>query len=212
MHGRASLIPASVTRREGRWTDEGQYELVVRGSLREGAVFEQNLTVERTIRATHGLSEIHITDVIRNEGFTPEPVKVLYHVNIGWPMLHGGAVVSAEAGEPGAGQGIGWDRVLDDPAPGVPERVDALVAVPDADGWTRAAITGDAGALTVRFRPDQLPYLTVWRSGASGSYALGIEPGTCWPSHADGPDMGKAGRTLAPGESFSVDVALTFTD
>jgi hypothetical protein len=212
MHGRAHLIPASVTRQEGSWTDDGTYELTVRGSLREGAVFEQNLTVERTIRATHGVSEIRVTDVVRNEGFAPEAVKILYHVNIGWPMLHGGAAISADAVEPGAVPTTGWVRELDDPAPGVPERVDALVAVPDASGWSRAAITGDAGSLTVQFRSDQLPYLTVWRSERSGSYALGIEPGTCWPSHADGPDEGKAGRTLAPGESFSIDVVLTFTD
>ncbi|MET0714178.1 MAG: DUF4432 family protein [Mycetocola sp.] len=212
MHGRAHLIPASVTQREGRWTDDGEYELIVRGSLREGAVFEQNLTVDRTIRATHGVSEILITDVIRNEGFVPEPVKVLYHVNIGWPLLHGGAEVSVDAAEPGAGRDTGWERELDDPAPGVPERVDALVAVPDAEGWCRAKVTGASGSLTVRFRSDQLPYLTVWRSGASGSYALGIEPGTCWPSHAHGPDEGKVGRILAPGEFFTVDLALTFAD
>lgn len=212
MHGRAHLIPASVTRQEGRWTDDGEYELLVQGFLREGAIFEQNFTVERTIRAKHGVSEIHLTDVVRNEGFVSESVKILYHVNIGWPMLHGGAVVSVEAVEPGAAPGSVWERDLDDPLPGVPERVDALFAIPNAEGWSVATIRGEAGSMTVRFRPDQLPCLTVWRSGASGSYALGIEPGTCWPSHATGPNEGKTGRILRPGESFAIDLVLALDD
>jgi hypothetical protein len=212
MHGRAHLIPASVTRQGGSWTHGGGYELVVRGTLREGAVFEQNLTVDRTIRARHGVSEIHISDVIRNEGFVPDRVRILYHINIGWPMLHAGASVSADASEPGATEASGWSRQLGDPEPDVPERVNALVAIPDPDGWSHATIAGDSGSLTVRFRPDQLPYLTVWRSGTSGSYALGIEPGTCWPSHADGPDEGKVGRLLGPGESFAVELVLGFGD
>jgi hypothetical protein len=211
MHGRAHLIPASVTQQEGFWTENG-YELVVRGSLREGAVFEQNLTVNRTIRARNGVSQIHIRDEIRNEGFVSDSVRILYHINIGWPLLHGGSTVSADAGAPGEFDAPGWSRELADPEPNVPEQVDALVAVPDADGWSGARISGDAGSLSVRFRPEQLPYLTVWRSEASGSYALGIEPGTCWPSHADGPENGKTGRLLGPGESFSVDLVLAFGD
>lgn len=212
MHGRAHLIPAAVTRQDGFWNESGDFELIVCGSLREGAIFAQNVTVHRTVRARHGISEISIADEIRNEGFRSEAVKLLYHVNIGWPMLHRGARFSADAG---ASDGVGGDRwscTLEDPEPGVPERVDALVARSDPDGWCRATISGDSGTVIVGFRAEQLPYLTVWRSAASGSYALGIEPGTCWPSHAEGPDEGKAGRVLAPGETFSVELTISFSD
>jgi hypothetical protein len=222
MHGRAHLVPATVTRREGRWRD-GRYELIVSGLLREGAIFEENLTVERTIRAEIGSSTIRLTDVIRNEGFTDAAVRVLYHINLGWPLLHEGAVVRAEATAPGeardAGQGgasgevgAAWERRIEAPAPATPERVDALIAVGPSGGWSTASLTGASGVATVRFRPEQLPYLTVWRSAAAGSYALGIEPGTCWPSHAEGPDEGKTGRVLAPGETTTVELEIGFAD
>jgi len=215
MHGRAHRIPATVTRREGRWTAAGRYELLVDGLLREGAVFQQNLTVTRSIRAEVGVARIRLHDVVRNEGFVAEPVRLLYHVNLGWPVLHGGAVVAAEADVPG-GAGSerpdagGWRRVIGEPEPAADEQVDALDAVAGPDGWSIATLSGEAGTVTVRFRPEQLPFLTVWRSTAAGSYALGIEPGTCWPSHAAGPDRGKAGRIVEPGESFEVDLEIVF--
>jgi hypothetical protein len=210
MHGRAHLVPASVTRREGRWRDD-RYELTVAGLLREGAVFEENVTVERTIRAEIGSSAIRLTDVVRNEGFTDAAVRILYHINLGWPLLHEGAAVRAEATPPG-GAGEPWERSIAAPAPATPERVDALVATASADGWSTASLSGGAGTVTVRFRPEQLPYLTVWRSAAAGSYALGVEPGTCWPSHADGPEEGKTGRVLAPGESMTAEIEIAFAD
>lgn len=216
MHGRAHLVPATVTRSEGRWTGEGRYELAVDGFLREGAVFEQNLTVERSIRAEVGVGQVRLHDVVRNEGFVAAPVKLLYHVNLGWPLLHGGAVVTAEAAAPSdvaaaSAHDGSWQRTLEEPSPAAPERVDALDAVAADDGWSVVTLSGETGTVAVRFRPEQLPFLTVWRSAAAGSYALGIEPGTCWPSHAEGPDRGKAGRILEPGESFDVDLEIVFS-
>lgn len=219
MHGRAHLIPATVTRSEGRWSDEGRYELAVDGFLREGAVFSQNLTVERSIRAEVGVGRIRLHDIVRNEGFVAEPVRLLYHVNLGWPMLHGGAVVTAEAtaavttgADAGSEASVSsWQRTLDEPVAGAAEQVDALDAVVGADGWSTATLSGESGTVTIRFRAEQLPFLTVWRSSAAGSYALGIEPGTCWPSHAGGPERGKLGRILDPGESFDVDLEIAFS-
>lgn len=228
MHGRAHLVPATVTRSEGRWSDEGRYELAVEGFLREGAVFQQNLTVERRIHAEVGVGRVRLHDVVRNEGFVAEPLKLLYHVNLGWPLLHDGAVITAtadaasdaaaaampDAGIPGgesASHDGSWRRALEEPSPAAPERVDALDAVADADGWSTATLSGESGTVTIRFRPEQLPFLTVWRSAAAGSYALGIEPGTCWPSHAEGPERGKTGRILEPGESLDVDLEIVFS-
>jgi hypothetical protein len=212
-HGRAHLVPATVTRSGGQWSDDGAYSLAVEGIMREGAIFEQNLTVHRSITAKIGRSVVRVFDVIRNEGFGGEPVRILYHINLGWPLLHGGATVTAEARAPHATDAsapASWTRELVDPEALAPEHVDALIPQADGEGWSAATLRGDDGTVTVKFRPEQLPYLTIWRSPAAGSYALGIEPGTCWPSHAEGPDHGKAGRMLAPGESFDVEIIIEF--
>ncbi|TAJ49352.1 MAG: DUF4432 family protein [Herbiconiux sp.] len=211
MHGRAHLVSATVTRAEGRWNGDA-YALEVAGSMREGAIFEQNLTVDRTITAEHGESRISISDVVRNEGFDTVPVKLLYHINLGWPLLDAGAHVEAAA-KPAAGDSSEalWRRDLGAPEPQKPEKVDALVAVAGDDGWSVAELLAETTVVTVRYRTEELPFLTVWRSEAAGSYALGIEPGTCWPSHADGPQEGKTGRLLAPGESLTTALEITFS-
>jgi len=211
MHGRAHLVPATVTRAEGRWNGDA-YELEVAGTMREGAIFEQNLTVERTIEAEHGVSRITVSDVVRNEGFDSVPVKLLYHINLGWPLLDAGAHVEAAA-SPAASDSSesSWRRDLEAPVPQKPENVDALVAIAGDDGWSVAELHSETTVVSVRYRTEELPYLTIWRSEAAGSYALGIEPGTCWPSHAEGPQEGKTGRLLAPGEAFTTRVEITFT-
>lgn len=217
MHGRAHLVSSWVTRAEGRWEGD-RFELEVSGRMREGGVFEQNLTVDRSIRATIGQSKIRVTDVVRNEGFVAEPVKLLYHINLGWPLVHAGASVAAAAAVPGKARtdstghtSSPWKRKLKAPAVKEPEVVDALVAASDDVGWSSVVLHSTNDDVTVKYRTAELPYLTIWRSEAAGSYALGIEPGTCWPSHVEGPRSGKVGRTVEPGESFTTDVEITFS-
>ena len=50
------------------------------------------------------------------------------------------------------------------------------------------------------------------RSRAAGSYAVGLEPVTRWPSHVDGPESGKSGLELSPGESLLVDRIVEVQD
>jgi hypothetical protein len=196
-HGRAHLIPASVTASGGRWEGE-DYVVRVEGTMREAALFAPHLSVQRTITGTIGESVLRIRDVVRNDGFMPAPLRLLYHVNVGWPWLDVGATVTAG----------GWRAEIGEPEAGAPETVDALDAEADADGWAAARLDGPRGRFTVAFRPEQLPFVTIWRSSAAGDYAVGLEPGTCWPAHADGPDRGKAGIELAPGETHAVDLTL----
>lgn len=204
MHGRAHLVSAWVTRAEGPWEGD-RFELEVSGRMREGGVFEQNLTADRLIRATIGQSGIRVTDVVRNEGFVADPVKLLYHINLGWPLVHAGASVAAAAAVPGKARvdstghaASPWERELKAPAVKEPEVVDAPVAASDDDGWSSVVLPSTNDEVTVKYRTAELPYLTIWRSEAAGSYALGIESGTCWPSHVEGPRSGKVGRIVEP--------------
>lgn len=200
VHGRAHLVPAQVTRAEGRWEGD-DYVVEVAGIMREAVLLGASLSVHRTITGTVGESALRIRDVVRNEGFTPAPLRLLYHVNVGWPWLEEGATVTAGA----------WTAPIEAPEPGAAEIVDALDAVAGPDGWSRGVLDGPHGRFAIAFRPDRLPFLTIWRSRAAGHYALGIEPGTCWPSHADGPDRGKRGIVLEPGASHEIELVLSVT-
>ena len=55
--------------------------------MRETRVFGPNLVLKRKISARVGSSWLQIEDTVRNEGFKPAPLMLLYHLNLWWPRL-----------------------------------------------------------------------------------------------------------------------------
>ncbi|MCU1526956.1 MAG: hypothetical protein JWP75_719 [Frondihabitans sp.] len=208
MHGRAHQISARVTAAEGTWEGD-EYVVRVAGTMREASLLGSNVSVNRSITGRVGDSTIRIRDEVRNEGFTDVSLRLLYHVNLGWPWLRAGATVRASARPSTGGAASPWQADVEAPEAGVAEVVDTLDALSDDDGWSTASLIGPEGSFVVRSRPEQLPFMTVWRSRAAGHYALGIEPGTCWPAHAPGPDRGKIGVILSAGTTQTVDLELS---
>lgn len=190
LHGRISNTPASGVSHEARWDEEGCV-LEARGEVRESRVFGANLVLRRRISARVGQSRIRIEDTVENEGFEPEPLMLLYHMNLGWPLLDEtsrliGPGRSGEPPEPRDEEARGgletWDRFAG-PTPGFKERVFFHRPEAGAGGWTEARLENPALegglALSVRFRPEELPELVQWTMTGEGTYVLGIEPATC---------------------------------
>lgn len=214
LHGRISNTPASNVSRNVRW-DEAGCVLEVRGEVRESRVFGADLALRRSISARLGESRISIEDTISNKGYTPEPLMLLYHVNLGWPLLDETARLVGP-GKPGglpeprdaeAARGIeSWDR-FQAPVPGFRERVFYHRPQADAGGWAGARLENPALegglALAIRFRPEELPEFVQWTMTGEGTYVLGLEPATC---RVGGHEKEAAeGRviTLEPGEARS---------
>ena len=53
--------------------------------------FREHLTLQRSIETTLGESTIVLRDTVRNDGPLPTPLMMLYHVNVGWPVVDAGA-------------------------------------------------------------------------------------------------------------------------
>lgn len=190
LHGRASNIPASRVSYDTLW-DESGCVLRVSGQIRESRVFGPNLVLRRSISARVGESLIRVEDELRNEGFEPEPLMVLYHINLGWPLLDetsrligpGNSTERPEPRDAEAREGLdAWDR-FSAPTPGFQERVFYHSPVARDDGWTEARLENPAIAtglsLRVRFRPQELPEFVQWTMTGEGTYVLGLEPATC---------------------------------
>jgi hypothetical protein len=188
LHGRISNTPASGVSQGVRWDEAGGL-LEARGTLRESRVFGPNLVIRRRIQARIGESWLRVDDTVENEGFSPEPLMLLYHVNLGWPLLDETAVLTGpgergESPEPRdddarAGTAT-WDR-FDAPTPGFRERVFYHSPKADVDGWAEARLENPAIGLnlSVRFEPRELPEFVQWTMTGEGIYILGLEPATC---------------------------------
>ena len=127
LHGRISNLPARGVGYRAYWEGEA-YRLEVFGEVRQARLFGENLVLRRTISAELGSSMIRLKDVVSNEGFSPHPHMILYHFNIGFPMLTEDAQlhIDADLSEPrdaAAAAGFAdWSR-FQAPTPGYSEQV-----------------------------------------------------------------------------------------
>jgi hypothetical protein len=209
LHGRVSNTPASRVSYDASWDNEGCV-LEARGEIREASVFGPNLVLRRRISVRVSEPRLWIEDEIENEGFEPEPLMVLYHINLGWPLLDETSrlVGPGKAGEPPeprnevAQDGLeAWDRFAT-PTPGFKERVFYHRPAAGLDGLAEARVENPALGLafSVRFHPEELPEFVQWTMTGEGTYVLGLEPATCRVEGSAAEEA--AGRVirLEPGE------------
>jgi len=189
----------------------------VEGRMDEWILFGPHLELRRRLWARLGENRFHLRDVVTNRGFVPQEHMILYHVNLGFPLLDEGArclfpARKVLARTAYAQQSIAqWDR-FEPPQPGIEERVYYYELAARPDGRTCVALvnrTTDAGqplGLALRYSLKMLPVLVHWKMPGAGSYVTGIEPGT---NYGDGrPRERAAGRmiVLAPGESRTYEI------
>lgn len=150
---------------------------------------------------------------------------LLYHCNFGWPLVDEGAEIiwegswkSRESGESNKifREGNSFRKCvapLDDHSGGGEEAAFIDIA-PNSSGQCTTGIYNAAMgiALALRFKKDQLPWLTNWLHFGKGEYVIGLEPGT-------NPPIGQAKArelnqliVLLPGESKVYDLEFEVLD
>jgi len=190
VHGRFHSIPADI--RELRADEKG---VRIVAEICDTALFGTNLSVTRTIEAAAGAGELTVTDELVNRGYVPAEYVMLYHVNVGYPFADAGARIEADIAE--TIPRTPWARE---------NQATMLEVEPPADGMDEfcyfhtlrrpevSLVNSKLGRrLTLGWSGETLPKLIEWKSRASGDFAIGLEPATCW---LDGHFVRKA---LAPG-------------
>ena len=67
------------------------------GTVRQEIIYGENLLLTRRYEAELGGRSFSLRDVVRNDGFYPAPHQLLYHFNIGYPVVDDGAELLAAA-------------------------------------------------------------------------------------------------------------------
>ena len=201
IHGSLHSTPATVTRRE--CTDEG---ILVEGYIRDSALFGKNLVLKRSIFSAYGSDSVEIRDTLINEGEYDAEYALLYHINLGYPLLdEGGRVeVAAESVTPrndfAARQRANAFEI------GAPKRdfdeVCYFLAMKQGCVSYRNEKAGKR--LTLTYDRETLPCFVLWKSECAGDYALGLEPAT---TELDGRF---AYRRIAPQQQIKFYAKLSF--
>lgn len=144
LHGRATALPARNIAFDADW--EGD-ELVMRarGRMRQVSVHGEHLQLTREISARLGENRFTLHDVVENLGTRPEPHMIVYHFNVGFPLLAEGAellvrpMLGADRDIMSEQEVQDYRRAID-PTPTFAEQVFLHRPPPGPDGRVTAAV------------------------------------------------------------------------
>ncbi len=195
LHGRISTQPAEIVAIEQPDPERGRLRMALTGVVRETSVFGPHLELRRTISSELGCPEIRIHDQVINRGNQSSPHMLLYHCNLGYPLVDEGAEIRWEGTLRSRGQAQD-DAVFSSandyrccPAPrpahtGPGEACGFISPSAGGDGQSCAGICNRSLDLAFQlfFDVGQLPCLANWQHWGPGEYVTGLEPGTHYPA------------------------------
>lgn len=194
------------------WWTEDENNLYIHAEIGDRRIFARKLHLSRVITVSKIDSRFTVTDTVENQGDTESPVMLLYHMNMGYPMLSERSVVDIPSievkprNEHAAKDLDTWANMLP-PTPGFEEQ--CYFHSFDREGQASIYNPDIRKGLTIKFDTAQLDHFTQWKMMGVHDYVLGLEPGNCTP---DGRDVirrqGKL-KYLEPGESKTYQVSIT---
>jgi hypothetical protein len=175
--------------------------------------------MERTITSIAGQNSFKITDTISNFGNVASPYTVLYHMNLGYPLLSEDAelIIDPEKTVPrddDAVPGINEFRSFSKPQEMYREQVFFHTMKGDESGKTCVELRNKklGVGLKIGFDIAQLPFITQWKMLGFGEYVLGIEPcNVLCKSRAVLREEGNL-PFLQPGESIINEIEVSVTE
>ena len=207
LHGRYHSLMA-----EQVCTEVIDNTILIRGTVRETALFGHNLVLKRTIRIPIFGAEITVSDELTNLAHKDEEYALLYHCNFGYPLVSEEARLELPENRkttprtPFAATGLGRETTFDPPQPLQEERVFFHEDMPHT-----AALVNDAEHIRMTMHwSDSLPILAHWRSMASGDYVCGLEPTNCYIMGRKAERENGSLPVLKPFETVTTEVRFHF--
>ena len=209
LHGSIANQPCSQS-----WWEDDEDEIRIRTVTRDEVIFGRKLVLRRTVSVSKKENTFTVSDEIENTGSKTEPVEILYHMNMGYPLLDEDSLVcipSVEVTPRGedAAKGLENWMNMEKPQAGYSEQCfyhrfegdRAEVSIFQPKNGIRLSISAD---------PRELDGFVEWKMMGVRDYVLGLEFGNCYP---DGRNvMRETGmlKFLEPGEktSYSVNVSM----
>ncbi|EAQ82150.1 aldose 1-epimerase family protein [Blastopirellula marina] len=215
LHGRIANKPAQKVTAE--ITDDG--EVIIRGEVYETRFLVYNVKLTVEYRIARGENGFRLKDTITNLSAKPTEAQLLYHINLGAPVLSEGAqaVIPAKKIVPrndhAAGDVNNWERYCD-PQAGFEEMVYFFECAADAEGRAPTMLKNAAGdrGVSVTFDTRQLPCFSLWKNTAAAAdgYVTGLEPATNFPNPRSFEAQHDRVVKLAPGGEVNFEIQLAY--
>ena len=207
LHGSIANQPCE----QAYWTEDEEW-LVMHLLVKDETIFGYKLRMERQIKVSKKENAFEICDKITNTGDKVEPMEILYHMNMGYPLLDEDSVISIPAAEV-----IGRDECaaadidnwmhIQKPTTGYQEKC-YYHKFADEKGQASIYQPKLNTRLTISFNAAELDGFVEWKMLGVRDYALGLECGNCYPDGRKAMRESGMLKFLQPGESKEYQVRI----
>lgn len=214
LHGDLDNTPASSYSHEIVTESNGKSFIEIKATIPVEQIFYHKVVLKRTFRVALDDDYFTIHDHFTNTGTTTAPLMMLYHINMGYPLLDQDSQLFINSSsikprtELAASETEKWAEILP-PAPNYPERCYYHSFEQRSDATAAIFQPKHDIGLAISFDSSKLPYFCEWKQLGVRDYALGLEPGN---SHCDGrAQMRKDGtlQFLEPQETKDYEVKIS---
>lgn len=215
LHGRIANLPAHKI--EVQFPDSEAGEIVVKATVEESSLFSPLLELQSIYRLPVGKDHFFIEDTVTNKGTSKAFFELLYHCNVGVPLLGKNSFWKASSSEVSpqtleAAKGIEAFQEYGSSQPGYKEQVFLCKPACDSQGTALSFIANPETekAFSISYKPTQLPCFTVWKNlgGVEEGYVTGLEPAINYPNFIDFEKAQGRGKYLEPGQIWNGDLKL----
>lgn len=213
LHGTVSNTPAQLC-----GIDETEEGIIIRLKISDESLFGRKLVMERSYIVSYRENTFEVSDTVTNRGDETSPYMILYHCNMGYPLLTENSILMIPNKEitprnEHAAKYTDSALIPEKPQAGYEERC-YYYDVSENDGNAQAGIYNPdiEKGIIMQYNKDELPCFTEWKLMGKRDYVLGLEPGNCTP---DGRDVLRKNRTLkflSVGESRETGVKFCFVN
>lgn len=212
LHGRIANKPAE-------WVDAELTEagIIIRGLTLEHSLFGVNLALETEYLLPWGEATLEVNDSVTNRASGPAEMQLLYHINVGTPLVEAGGTWNAPlqnvyCRDPRASEQFDEYPQIYGPTAGYAEQVYFCDLAADDAGRSLAMLQNKAGeaGFAVEFDLQTLPCLSVWKNtqALSDGYCVGLEPGTNFPNHKSVERQNNRVVTIPAGDTWKTSLEL----
>ena len=179
LHGTIANVPAESV----SYSVDDEF-ITVKAVMRDAALFNRQLLLEREYVCSLSENSFTVTDKVTNISSKETPYMILYHCNMGYPLLCEKTVISipsvkVEPRNERAAEGVSeWNRVTSPE----PDFVEQCYYHTMPENPTVSVYSPDIGTeLKMSYSSDVLDCFTQWKMLGDNEYVMGLEPGNAYP-------------------------------
>lgn len=199
LHGTLANLPSE----RAYWIEE-EGKFVIRTLTKDEVIFGRKFQFARELIVSTEENTFEIRDTITNTNDSVQPIEILYHMNMGYPLLDEESVIEIPAAEVVARDDHAANDIqnwmhMQKPTAGYQERC-YYHKFEDENGKASIYQPKLNVGLEISFNANELDGFVEWKMMGVRDYVLGLECGNCYPDGRKAMRESGMLKFLKPGE------------